>query len=77
MTGLGSNLTFVQQTACLKDRGQIEIIRQNFGFDFENGINEVELDVTYKNPGKEEMGVYFIKGNIGKYVMKINFSQMA
>ncbi len=32
------------QTARLEDRGRIEIIRQNFGFDIENGIDEVELD---------------------------------
>lgn len=28
----------------LKDRGQIEIVRQNFGFDLEQGVNTVELD---------------------------------
>ncbi len=45
VTRLGSNLTFTEQTARLEDRGQIEIVRQNFGFDIENGINEVELDI--------------------------------
>ena len=44
VTRLGSNLTFTGQTARLEDRGRIEIIRQNFGFDIENGIDEVELD---------------------------------
>ena len=44
VTGLGSNLIFTRQTASLEDRGQIEIVRQNFGFDIENGVNEVELD---------------------------------
>ena len=46
VTALGSNLHFTQQTACLEDRGQIEIVRQNFGFDLENGIKEVTLDLT-------------------------------
>lgn len=45
VTRLGSNLTFTGQTAKLEDRGQIEIVRQNFGFDIENGVNEVELDI--------------------------------
>ena len=46
VTELGSNLAFTQQTACLEDRGQIEIVRQNFGFDIENGIKEVVLDLN-------------------------------
>ena len=46
VTALGSNLLFTQQKACLEDRGQIEIVRQNFGFDIENGIKEVTLDLT-------------------------------
>ena len=46
VTNLVSNLRFTQQTARLEDRGQIEIVRQNFGFDLANGINEVELDVN-------------------------------
>ena len=45
VTMLGSNLTFTQQTACLEDRGQIEIVRQNFGFDLPDGIKKVVLDV--------------------------------
>ena len=45
VTGLGSNLIFTEQTARLEDRGQIEIVRQNFGFDIENGVNEVELGI--------------------------------
>lgn len=44
VTALGSNLICTWQTAVLEDRGQIEIIRQNFGFDPENGINKVTLD---------------------------------
>lgn len=46
VTGLGSNLTFIGQTAGLEDRGQIEIVRQNFGFDPANGITAVELDLN-------------------------------
>lgn len=46
VTTLGSNLRFTQQTAYLEDRGQIEIVRQSFGFDLENGIKEVALDLA-------------------------------
>ena len=46
VTTLGSNLRFTQQTACLEDRGQIEIVRQNFGFDLENGVKDVILDLN-------------------------------
>ena len=44
MTKLGSNLACASQTAVLEDRGQIEIIWQNFGFDLTNGVNRVSLD---------------------------------
>lgn len=44
VTGLGSCLDFTSQTAVLRDRGQIEIVRQNFGFDLEKGVREVLLD---------------------------------
>ena len=46
VTKLGSNLTFTGQTTKLEDRGQIEIVRQNFGFDLANDITEVELDLN-------------------------------
>ena len=46
VTALGSNLQFTQQIASIEDRGQIEIVRQNFGFDLENGIKEVTLDMN-------------------------------
>ncbi len=42
-TRLGSNLAFTNQSATLEDRGKIEIIRQNFGFDLKNGIKTVDL----------------------------------
>ena len=44
VTKLGSNLACAAQTATLQDRGQIEIVRQNFGFDLEQGIATVTLD---------------------------------
>lgn len=46
VTSLGSNLTCTGQTATLEDRGQIEIVRQNFGFDLENGVKTVALDLS-------------------------------
>ena len=45
VTTLGSNLACTAQTAVLEDRGQIEIVRQNFGFDLENGVKSVALDL--------------------------------
>lgn len=45
VTTLGSNLNFTAQTASLEDRGQISIVRQNFGFDLEAGVREVELEL--------------------------------
>lgn len=44
LTRLGSNLAFTGQTAALANAQYVEIVRQNFGFDPENGVNEVELD---------------------------------
>lgn len=44
MTTLGSNLACTEQTATLEDRGQIEILWQNFGFDLDAGIKTVELE---------------------------------
>jgi hypothetical protein len=44
VTTLGSNLNCTEQRATLLDRGQIEIVRQNFGFDLENGVTAVTLD---------------------------------
>ena len=48
-TKLGSNLTFTEQTAALEDRGQIGIVRQNFGFDLENGVGRVTLDIEQEH----------------------------
>ena len=44
VTKLGSNLTCTGQRAAIEDRGLIEIVRQNFGFDLENGVKTVDLD---------------------------------
>ena len=44
VTGLGSNLTCTGQRATIEDRGLIEIVRQNFGFDLKNGVRTVDLD---------------------------------
>lgn len=46
VTQLGSTLTFTGQTATLIDHAQIEIVRQNFGFDPERGITTVNLDMN-------------------------------
>ncbi len=48
VTELGSNLRCIRQSARLEDRGQIEIVRQNFGFDLDAGVRAVDL-----NPGQE------------------------
>ena len=45
VTRLGSTLAFTGQTATLEDRDQIEIVRQNFGFDLEQGVKTVDLDM--------------------------------
>ena len=44
LTQLGSTLSCTQQTATLEDQGFIQIVRQNFGFDLEAGVNTVTLD---------------------------------
>ena len=44
VTKLGSNLACTGQRAAIEDRGLIEIVRQNFGFDLKNGVKTVELD---------------------------------
>ena len=49
VTGLGSNLICAGQRAAIEDRGLIEIVRQNFGFDLENGIKTADLDPTQEH----------------------------
>lgn len=46
VTTLGSNLVLTKQTASINNTENIDIINQNFGFDLENGITEVNLDIT-------------------------------
>ncbi len=43
MPWLDTNLTFSAQRATLEDRGLVEIARQNFGFDPETGVKQVDL----------------------------------
>lgn len=49
VTGLGSSLNFTRQTAALENAETIEIVRQNLGFDPENGVDKVELDLNRKH----------------------------
>jgi len=44
VTKLGSSLDFTSQTARTVNTEDVEIVRQNYGFDWANGVNEVELD---------------------------------
>ena len=44
VTELGSNLNCTGQRATIEDRGVIEIVRQNFGFDLENDVKTVDLE---------------------------------
>ena len=53
VTQLGSNLTFSEQRAALVNTDSIQIERQNFGFDLEQGVTEVTL-----NP---EMAHYYLE----------------
>ncbi len=46
VTTLGSTLEFTGQTASVSNTESIEIVYQNFGFDLENGITKVTLDVN-------------------------------
>lgn len=48
VTELGSKLDFTAQTARAVNTTGVEIVRQNFGFDWENGVDTVTLD-----PGTE------------------------
>ena len=46
VTRLGSTLDFTAQSASLTAHDNIEIVRQNFGFDLEHGITQVDLDLS-------------------------------
>lgn len=45
VTQLASTLTFAEQSATIQTHSIVEIVGQNFGFDVENGITSVELDL--------------------------------
>ncbi len=45
VTTLASPFTFTKQTASITNFDSIEILGQNFGFDIENAVTEVELDL--------------------------------
>jgi hypothetical protein len=46
VTSLGSTLAFTSQTAALTNTDHIEIVRENFGFDLENGVTTAQLDLN-------------------------------
>lgn len=48
-TTLASPFRFTKQTASISNTDDIEILDQNFGFDIENGITEVELDINERH----------------------------
>lgn len=49
VTRLGSNLSFTVQTAKAVNTEGVEIVRQNFGFDWENDVDTVELDLDQEH----------------------------
>ena len=44
VTKLGTSLSFAEQTAETVNTDSVEIVRQNYGFDWENGVSRVTLD---------------------------------
>lgn len=49
VTRLGSSLDFTAQTARTEHTDGLEIVRQNYGFDWENGVDVVELDQSVEH----------------------------
>lgn len=49
VTKLGSTLDFMSQTARTVNTDGLEIVRQNYGFDWANGVNEVTLDPSVEH----------------------------
>ena len=49
VTRLGSDLTFTEQRAALANTENIQIQRQNFGFDLEKGVTEVTLNLEMEH----------------------------
>ena len=58
VTQLGSTLEFSKQSASVSNSQFIEIVYQNFGFDLENGITQVELDMNEPHYYMEVRKVY-------------------
>ena len=46
VTTLASPFTFTKMTASISNYEHIDILDQNFGFDLENNVTEVELDLA-------------------------------
>jgi len=46
MTTLSSSFIYSKQSASISNGEDVKIIGQNFGFDLENGITQVELDIS-------------------------------
>lgn len=49
VTALGSTLDFTAQTAALANTDNIELVRQNLGFDLDAGVTEVVLDLSQEH----------------------------
>ncbi|MCM1149892.1 MAG: hypothetical protein NC319_07415 [Butyricicoccus sp.] len=49
VTKLGTSLDFASQTAEAVNTESVEIVRQNYGFDWENGVSRVELDLDVEH----------------------------
>lgn len=58
VTQLGSTLDFSKQTASVSNSQFVEIVYQNFGFNLENGITQVELDVDEPHYYMEVRKIY-------------------
>ena len=57
VTKLGTNLDFTSQTAKAVNTQNVEIVRQNFGFDWVNGVDTVTLDPAVEHYYLEVRGV--------------------
>lgn len=49
VTKLGTNLKFTEQTAETVNMDEVEIVRQNYGFDWQSGVNKVTLDQSVEH----------------------------
>ena len=45
MPNLGTNVVYEQITTEIKENGNIRIESQNYGFDLESGVKQVELEL--------------------------------